>query len=133
MMTTFTEALAKNAADVLTIAVVVGLLALGVLYWRARRRRVADLRRRINGEVSLPNQVQETLRRVFNLDSAEIATIGTVTLVDIAWQYSMAAPEIWDHFQGPGADHLVDALQNLDVLKSSLGDVCRPCQFSRLL
>jgi outer membrane lipoprotein SlyB len=65
--------------------------------------------------------MQEALAKILNVNSAEFTTIGAVTFVDIAWHYSMADPAIWDHFQGPAASHMVDAIQNLDVLKASLG------------
>jgi hypothetical protein len=122
MSSRFIDALAQNMADVLTVALIVAVIAGAVLLWRARQRHVNKLRTRLRGEVPVTDKVREALAKVFNLDTAEVATIGTVTFIDIAWHYSMADPHIWDHFQGPAADHIADAIQNLDVLKSSLGD-----------
>lgn len=126
MQNSFTNALAENMADILTFALIAGLVLAGVLYWFARKRRLSTLRERVRGVVPTSSQVKEMLSKVFNLDSAEVASIGTVTLVDLAWHYSMADPTIWDHFHGPAADHVADAIQNLDVLKSSLGDASLP-------
>jgi hypothetical protein len=126
MFSTFFDALMENAADVLTLAVIIAALAGGVLFWRARRRHIERLRARLRGTVPISNTVKEALGKVFNFDTAEMTTIGAVTFVDIAWHYSMADPHIWDHFNGPAADHIADAIQNLDVLKSSLGDTSLP-------
>ncbi|HEC24184.1 MAG TPA: hypothetical protein ENI95_14845 [Chloroflexi bacterium] len=126
MVESFINALAENMADVLTIAGVIGLLAGAVLFWRARERRVKRFRQQIKGEVPVASEFKEKLAKALNADVAEMAAIGTVTFVDIAWHYSMADPQIWDHFQGLPADHLADAMQNLDVLKASLGDQAVP-------
>lgn len=126
MFSTFVDALMENMADILTLAVIIAALAGGVLFWRARRRHIERLRTRLRGTVPISQTMQETLGKVFNLDTAEMTTIGAVTFVDIAWHYSMADPQIWDHFNGPAADHIADAIQNLDVLKSSLGDTSLP-------
>ncbi len=122
MIEQFIRALAENLADVVTIAAVTGVAACAILFWRARQRHVSRLRARLRGEVKAAGGMREALAKVFNVDVAEFSAIGAVTLVDIAWHYSMADPAIWDHFQGPGADHMTDAIQNLDVLKASLGD-----------
>ncbi|GAB4467943.1 MAG: hypothetical protein Kow00124_01530 [Anaerolineae bacterium] len=122
MLQAFVDALAENLADVLTIALVAAGLIGAVLFWRARQRHVKSLRAKVLGEVPVPGKIQETLACALNSDAAEVAAIGTVTLVDIAWHYSMADPQIWDHFHGPAADHIADAVQNLDVLKASLGE-----------
>jgi len=121
-MDTWIKLLAENAPTVLAAVGVITGLALMALYIRARMRHVTGLRNRLNGMVTLPQSMMDALSKVLNVDAAEFATIGAVTFVDIAWHYSMADPQIWDHFQGPGAAHIADAIQNLDVLKSSLGD-----------
>ncbi len=118
----FIQSLADNMADVLTTAAVIGGLVLLILYLRARQRRVARLRAEVHGAVAQPPRLREVLGRVANLTTAEMAAVGTVTFVDIAWQYSLADPQIWDHFSGPAADHIIDAIQNLDVLRASLGE-----------
>jgi hypothetical protein len=126
MFQQFVNALAENLADILTVTAVIAVIAGVVLYAVARSRHVAAIRRRIGAEVPVPDRVKETLGRVFNADVAEVSAIGAVSFVDIAWQYSMADPSIWDHFQGPAATHMADAIQNLDVLKSTLGDHTLP-------
>lgn len=118
----FVRALAENAADVVTWSVMIGVVALLILFLRARSRHVRRLRRQLNGAVPVSSQVKDALAKALNVNTAEFATIGAVTFVDVAWHYSMADPAIWDHFQGPAADHMGDVIQNLDVLKSSLGD-----------
>jgi hypothetical protein len=118
----FVNTLAENAANVLTWSVVAGLTILLILFLRARSRHVRRLRTQLNGAVPIPGQVREALGKVLNVNTAEFTTIGAVTFVDVAWHYSMADPQIWDHFQGPAADHMIDVIQNLDVLSSSLGD-----------
>ncbi len=122
MFQPFLNSLAENLADLLVIALGVGIVAAVVLYILARKRHVTHLRERVRGVVEVPGKVREVLAKALNADTAEVATLGTVTLVDIAWHYSMADPAIWDHFHGPAADHVADAIQNLDVLKASLGD-----------
>jgi len=126
MVQTFINALAENLADILTIGGVIALVALGILFWRARDRHIARLKAALHGTIEVPSKIKEVLAKAVNADTAEIASIGTVTLLDIAWHYSMADPTIWDHFTGPAADHIADALQNLDVLKASLGDYSLP-------
>ncbi len=126
MVQVFINSLVDNLADVLTIAAVIGVVAGAALYWFARRRRVRSLRRRLNGGVDIPGKIKAMVASAANADVAEMGAIATVSLVDLAWQYSMAAPEVWDHISGPGADHLIDAVQNLDVLKSTLSDQLFP-------
>lgn len=126
MLDSFLEQLAANTATVITVAAVVGVLAVVFLFWRSRRHHVRDIRRRLNGQLNMPGRLKETLAKALNADVAEMSAIGTVTLVDLAWHYSMADPSIWDHFTGPAADHISDAVQNLDVLKSALGDSAFP-------
>lgn len=126
MFQAFVNSLAENVADVLTIVAVVGVLAAALLFWRARHRHVKDIRRRLNGRIQAPGRVREALAKVANADVAEMGAIGAVTFVDLAWHYSMADPAIWDHFDGPAADHMADAIQNLDVLKGALGDHALP-------
>jgi hypothetical protein len=126
MIQVFIDSLIDNLADVLTIAAVIGVVGGAALYWFARRRRVRSLRRRLNSGVDIPGKVKAMVASAANADVAEMGAIATVSLVDLAWQYSMAAPEVWDHISGPGADHLIDVVQNLDVLKSTLGDQLFP-------
>ncbi|MBN1428144.1 MAG: hypothetical protein JXB07_07150 [Anaerolineae bacterium] len=118
----FINSLAENAADIVTWLVIIGISALLLLYLRARSRHIRRLRAHLNGEMSIPGQLKDVLAKILNVNAAEFTTIGAVTFVDVAWHYSMADPHIWDHFQGPAADHMADVIQNLDVLKSSLGD-----------
>ncbi|MEJ2148222.1 MAG: hypothetical protein P8Z40_01950 [Chloroflexota bacterium] len=125
-MNTFVNALAENMANVLTLAAVVGLIAGGVLFWRARKRRVARFRDQVNAVVPIGNELRERLAQALNSNVAEMASIGAVTFLDLVWHYSMADPQIWDHFQGVPGDHIADALANLDVLKASMGDQAIP-------
>lgn len=122
MLQQFVESLADNAADVLTVAVVLSVVAGLVLFWLRRRRHIADIRRRLLGGVEVPGKAREMLAKALNADVAEMSAIGAVSLVDLAWHYGMADPTIWDAFDGPAADHMADAMQNLDVLKGALGD-----------
>ncbi len=121
MLDQWIRVLSDNAPTVITAAGVIGGIALLALYVRARVRHVTRLRDRLNGVVKLPKSMMDALSKVLNVDAVEFTTIGAVTFVDVAWHYSMADPHIWDHFQGPGASHIADAIQNLDVLRSSLG------------
>jgi hypothetical protein len=125
-MSAFVNALAENLADVLTLAAVVGLIAGGILFWRARQRRITRFRDQVNAVVPISGELRERLAQVFNSDVAEMASIGAVTFLDLVWHYSMADPQIWDHFQGVSGEHIADALQNLDVLKASMGDQAVP-------
>lgn len=126
MFDAFMRSLADNLADILTLALIV-VVAAGIIYYAlARRRHVVAIRKRLGGQVTVPSKVEEVLRHALNADVAEAGAIGAVTFVDLAWQYSMADPSIWEHFNGPAADHITDALQNLDVLKAALGDHALP-------
>lgn len=126
MFQQFVNALAENAADILTIAAIVVVVGGAAYYLLARRRRVAAIRKRLGGQVEVPGGVKEALAKATNSNVVEMGTIGAVSFLDIAWQYSMADPSIWEHFNGPAADHMTDALQNLDVLKGALGDHSLP-------
>ncbi len=132
MLMQLIHSLAENMVDVLTLAVSIGVVVLLILYVRARQRHVHRLLREIRGEVPLTGRMKKVLSGIFNVSTAEITTAGAVTFADIAFQYSMADPQIWDHFQGSAAQHIADAIQNLDVLKSSLGDHSLPL-FGNLL
>ncbi len=123
MLQRFVDALAQNLADVLVLALVVGLVAAMVLFWRARARRVERIRRRLRGEIAVPGRVQQALAKALNADVAEVGAIGAVSFVDLAWQYSLADPAVWDHFDGAAAAHMSDAVQSLDVLRSAYGGV----------
>src|SRR5574341_1788957 len=131
MIDSFTDTLGENLANILTITAIALVVLTTTWYVLARRRRVSQLRSRVRGEVPVSGAVKEALGKVFNVDSLEAATLGTVTFVDIAWHYSMADPSIWDHFHGPAADHIADAIQNLrseehtSELQSPTKIVCR--------
>ncbi len=101
----------------------VGIAAVLALFMftRARARHIRRLRAEVLGEVPVSGGLRAALAKVFNVDTAELTTVGAVTFADLAWQYSLADPQIWDHFQGPAADHIVNAIQNMDVLRSALG------------
>jgi hypothetical protein len=118
--------LSENAADLVVVLTIVGLIAGAILFVRARGRHVQRLRRAVLGETPLPAPVRQALAKVASSDTAEMAAIGAVTFVDLAWHYTLADPSIWDHFQGVETSHITDALQNLDVLKASLGERALP-------
>ncbi len=122
----FAELINNYGTELLIIALVIGVVVGLILFWRARGRHIDRLRRVLRGEVPIPESLKERLAKVFNANTAEFAAVGTVTFVDLAWHYSMADPAIWDHFHGPAADHITEAVQNLDVLKSTLGDKAVP-------
>jgi gas vesicle protein len=122
----FVDVINDYGTELLTIALAIGIIVGMALFLRARGRHVDRLRRVLRGKVPIPETFKERLAKVLNADTAEFAAIGTVTFVDLAWHYSMADPAIWDHFHGPAADHMVDAIQNLDILKSTLGDKAIP-------
>lgn len=121
MFDRFVNSLAENGAAVLIWGGGLAVIILLVLYIRARQRHVRNLRNQVLSAVPLTDQLKQALGQIFNVNTAELTTVGAVTFADIAWQYSMADPTIWDHFQGPAADHIADAIQNLDVLRDSLG------------
>ena len=123
---TFLNRLSEHAADVVFALVVAGVAAAVLLFVLARRRHVRRLRQEVLGEAPLPGSLQTALAKAFGSDAAEIAAIGTVTFVDLAWHYTLADPGIWDHFRGLETGYITDALQNLDVLKASLGDKALP-------
>lgn len=121
MINDFVNSLAQNSAVVIAwvggIGAVVGL----ILFIRARARRIQRMRAELSSAIPMSDALKQALGEIFNVHSAELTTVGAVTFADIAWQYSMADPTIWDHFDGPAADHMADAIQNLDVLRASLG------------
>jgi len=122
MLGRFVNALADNAAAVLIWGGALALIILVFLFLRARHRHIRQLRALIRREIPLTSQLKEALSKVFNMSTAEVTAVGAVTFADIAVQYSIADPTIWDHFQGPAANHIADAIQNLDILHSSLGE-----------
>ncbi len=111
----------EGGATTLGVVIVIGMLAAAAWYMVARRRHVEGLRARVLGELTLPEKVKKVLSSALTSDNAEVAAIGTVTLVDVAWHYTMAAPATWDHIGAWGHDHLVDAVTNMEVLQESLG------------
>jgi len=117
----FINALAENTSDVLIVAAVLATVVGLALFMRARARHVRRLRAEVLGEVPITGGMREIIARAFNVTSAELATVGAVTFADLAWQYSLAAPSIWDHFHGPAANHIADAIHNLEVLRDALG------------
>lgn len=121
MIQQFTNTLSDVSPTMLLVLAGLVVLA-GVLFLWARARHVQRLRAEVLGEVPLAGGVREALAKALNANTAELTTIGAVTFADIAWQYSLADPHIWDHFTGPAADHMADVIQNLDVLHATLGD-----------
>lgn len=126
MLNQFVQSLVDNLADILTIAALIVVVGGGVWFWLARKRRVDGIRRRLLADLELPGGLKETLAKALNADVAEMSALGAVSVVDVAWQYSLADPAIWDHFTGPAADHIANAMQNVDILKSALGDHAFP-------
>jgi hypothetical protein len=121
MVDQITNSISGIPAIVLIGAAVAVIVAM-VLFLRSRARHIRRLRAEVLGEVPVSGGLREAISKAFNVSTAELTTVGAVTFADLAWQYSLAEPQIWDHFQGPAADHMVNAIQNLDVLRSTLGN-----------
>jgi hypothetical protein len=98
------------------LQIILLLLVLGLGFYLARRWRIRRLRALVRGQVPLREEIQQALGKLFSSDTLEVAALGTVTFVDVAWQYSLAEPEIWTHVDG------ADALADPDLLQASLGE-----------
>jgi hypothetical protein len=121
-MDAFLTDLSENFAALLVWGGGIATAALLVFYLIKRNAHVKKLRAEIHDSIDLPGKVKQLLGKALNTNTAEVTAIGTVTLVDLAWQYSMADPSVWDSLDGAFADRLQDAFQNMDILGAALGD-----------
>jgi hypothetical protein len=91
-------------------------LALVLILFLVRRWHIRRLRALVRGKVPLREEIRQTVARLFTSDVLEVAALGAVTYVDVAWQYSLADPQIWEHLSG------VDAMTDPGLLQAGLGE-----------
>jgi hypothetical protein len=110
----------SSLSALLQIAVVLLVLIIG--FFLARRWRVGRLRALVRGRLPLKEEIRQAVSRLFTSDVLEVAALGAVTYVDVAWQYSLADPGIWSHLDGADAAHAADAMADPQLLELGLGD-----------
>jgi hypothetical protein len=103
----------------LQIILIVGVITIG--FYLGRRWHIRRLRAQVRGKVPLTEEIKQTVARLFSSDVLEVAAVGAVTYVDIAWHYSLADPQIWSHLDGGVASHAFDAMVDPQVLQAGLG------------
>jgi hypothetical protein len=104
----------SNLSSFLQIVLI--LLLLGGSFYVARRWRIRRLRGLVRGKLPLREEVKQALARLFSSDVLEVAALGAVTYVDVAWQYSLADPQIWSHLDG------VETMADPHLLEAGLGE-----------
>jgi hypothetical protein len=98
------------------LQIILIFLVLGVGFYLARRWHIRRLRTLVLGKMPLREEIKQAVGKLFSSDVLEVTAIGAVTCVDVAWQYSLADPQIWTHLEG------VDQLADPDLLQASLGE-----------
>ncbi|NDJ55200.1 MAG: hypothetical protein GYB68_19180 [Chloroflexi bacterium] len=97
----------------LASAALIGLLALALhLFLRAREKHIADLRAKLYQPLPLEQLSKQPTFEALALDAAEVAAIGAVTYLDVAWHLSAAAPQAWQDFDTQTTLRLANALQD---------------------
>jgi hypothetical protein len=110
----------SSLSSLLQIALVFLVLIIGFLL--LRRWRIGRLRALVHGRLPLKEEIRQAVSRLFTSDVLEVAALGAVTYVDVAWQYSLADPAIWSHLEGAAAAHAADAMADPQLLELGLGD-----------
>lgn len=110
----------SSLSSLLQIALVFLVLTIGFLL--LRRWRMGRLRALVRGRLPLQEEIRQAVSRLFTSDVLEVAALGAVTYVDVAWQYSLADPGIWSHLEGAAAAHAADAMADPHLLELGLGD-----------
>jgi uncharacterized protein YcfJ len=123
MPSTFLDAFMATSGTLLPLLLVGALLVGGAVLAFRRRRHIAALRAKVRGEVALPPTMLDTLKGVFTPEVTEAGAVGAVTLVDLAWQYSVAEPAVWDHLGSAAAERLTDLSGSIDALQGSMGSI----------
>jgi len=110
----------SSVSSLLQIILILGVVVVG--FYLGRRWHIRKLRAHVRGKVPLTEELKQTVARLFSSDVLEVAAVGAVTYVDIAWQYSLADPQLWSHLDGAAASHAFDAMVDPHVLEVGLGD-----------
>jgi hypothetical protein len=110
----------SSLSSLLQVALLLAIL--GIVFFVARRWRLVRLRRLVRGALPLKEEIKQAVSEVLNADVLEVASLGAVTYLDVAWQYSVADPQIWQHLDGAGAAHAADAMADPALLQAGLGD-----------
>jgi surface antigen len=114
----------SSLSSLLQILLIFAALAVGLFL--ARRWRIRRLRKQVRGELPLTEEVKKTVAKLFQSDVLEVATLGAVTYLDVAWQYTLADPQIWTHLDGAVANQAFDAMVDPHVLEVGLGEHAQP-------
>ena len=110
----------SNLSSLLQILLL--LLVFAVAFVLARRWHIRRLRALARGALPLKEEIKKAVSKLFGSDVLEVAALGAVTYVDVAWQYSLADPQMWAHLDGAAASQAVDAMANPQLLEVGLGD-----------
>jgi len=110
----------SSISSLLQIVLVLGLIVVG--FYLGRRWHIRKLRAQVRGKLPLTEEIRQTVARLFSSDVLEVAALGAVTYVDVAWQYSLADPQLWGYLDGSVASHALDAMVDPQVLEAGLGD-----------
>lgn len=110
----------SSISSLLQIILVLGLVVVGLYLFR--RWHIRKLCAQVRGKLPLTEEIKQTVARLFSSDVLEVAALGAVTYVDVAWQYSLADPQLWGYLDGSAASHALDAMVDPQVLEAGLGD-----------
>jgi surface antigen len=114
----------SSLSSLLQILLIFAALAVGLFL--ARRWHIRRLRKQVRGELPLTEEVKQTVAKLFQSDVLEVATLGAVTYLDVAWQYTLADPQIWTHLDGTAANQAFNAMVDPHVLEAGLGEHAQP-------
>jgi hypothetical protein len=104
------------------LQIILVFLILIIAFVLARRWRIRKLRGLVRGQLPLREEVRQAVSRLFSSEVLEVAAVGAVTYVDMAWQYSLADPQIWSHLEGAGAANAAHAMADPHLLEMGLGE-----------
>jgi hypothetical protein len=110
----------SSLSSLLQIILVFVILIIGFVL--ARRWRIRKLRGLVRGQLPLREELRQAVSRLFSSEVLEVAAVGAVTYVDMAWQYSLADPQIWSHLEGAGAANAANAMADPHLLEMGLGE-----------
>jgi hypothetical protein len=114
----------SGLSSLLQIILIFAVLLIAL--YLARRWHIRRLRRLVRGQIPLKEEIKQAVSRFLSSDTLEVAALGAVTYVDVAWQYSLADPQIWSHLDGAAAAHATDAMADPQLLELGLGQHAHP-------
>jgi hypothetical protein len=110
----------SSLSSLLQIVLVFLILIIGFIL--ARLWRIRKLRGLVRGQLPFREELKQAVSKLFSSEVLEVAAVGAVTYVDMAWQYSLADPQIWSHLDGAGAANAAHAMADPHLLETGLGE-----------